>query len=156
MDTLRPIVIAGLMLGVILAAGTALATPSAGVSGSPMIRAALADARVDTRANDVRLRTLADSDVMMQTAVFEPGGHSGWHGHRGIVLIAIKSGELTWYDSDCRAVRYTAGQAFTEAGGDKVLVRNEGTVPAEVGITYVVPKGRDYRIDLNSPGCGVE
>jgi quercetin dioxygenase-like cupin family protein len=152
----KAIAIAALLTPVAVV-GSAVATPPAKVSGTPPIRATFEDDDLRARGNDISLRTEDDADVVVQSLVFEPGGHSGWHRHPGVVVVAVKSGTLRHYNSRCRNdATYTAGEAFVEYGRRKGLVRNEGTVPAEVAVTYLVPKGREVRIDRSSPGCGIE
>jgi quercetin dioxygenase-like cupin family protein len=86
---------------------------------------------------------------------FAPGGTTGWHVHPGPVLVVVKSGSVTKYSAqDCTAQTYTAGQAFVEHGPtDENLVRNEGSVPAETIVTFVIPPGAPIRGDAPPPGC---
>jgi quercetin dioxygenase-like cupin family protein len=147
--------IAFLVLIVAALGGTALATPGAKVSGTTLATAAIEEGFA-VESDGIRLRANEPTDVIVQSAVFEPGGHSGWHGHRGVIVIAVKSGTITKYFADCVGHTYEAGDAFVEHGPRKVIIRNEGTVPTELAITYILPKGKNYRIDKSSPGCGVE
>ena len=69
---------------------------------------------------------------------FGPGDVGDWHDHPGFVLIAVRSGTLTFYDPDCTAHRLCPGEAFVEAGGPTKAV-NEG--PRSRYARYVVPEG---------------
>ena len=145
------------LLAPVAVVGSAVATPPEKVSGTTPIRATFEDDDLRAHGNDISLRTEDDADVVVQSLVFEPGGHSGWHSHPGVVVVAVQSGTLTPYNSRClNDATYTAGEAFVQYGRSKGLVRNEGTVPTEVAVTYLVPKGREVRIDRSSPGCGME
>jgi quercetin dioxygenase-like cupin family protein len=97
-------------------------------------------------------------DFVFQTITFAPGGHTGWHSHPGVLLVAVKSGAVARYEHDCTKNTYAAGQSFVERGPQHVIyVKNEGTTPAEVQIAYIVPAGTAnpaLRIDQPAPaGC---
>jgi quercetin dioxygenase-like cupin family protein len=97
-------------------------------------------------------------DFVFQTITFAPGGHTGWHSHPGVLLVAVESGSVTRYEKDCTKNAYNAGQSFIERGPNHVIfVKNEGTTPAKVQIAYVVPAGTAnaaLRIDQPAPaGC---
>src|SRR5690349_9939230 len=47
----------------------------------------------------VELKSKPGFDLAVQSIVFEPGTHSGWHSHPGPVFILIKTGEMTFYES---------------------------------------------------------
>jgi len=153
---MRRIRLAGLTACLAALAGVALATPGSGITDVVNFVEATNPHRA--RANDgpVELKLKAPTDVLVQTATFQPGSTSGWHAHPGFVILAIKTGTLTRYDDRCEAQSFTAGQAFVEEGRDHaVLVRNEGPEAAVVYITYVVPQGDlpIRRIDMPDPGC---
>jgi hypothetical protein len=94
-------------------------------------------------------------DIVNQRVTYAPGGFSGWHSHPGVVLVVITAGSVTRYASDCTKTTYTVGQAFLELGRDQIIyVRNEGSTPAEVLATFIVPAGTanaDLRIDQPAP-----
>jgi quercetin dioxygenase-like cupin family protein len=149
-------------IGIVLAAlaaitaGVALATPGGGITDVVNFVQARTTDGINARSDGVKLRTKGEVDVFVQTGTFQPGGTSGWHSHSGIVLLAVESGELTRYDRKCRATTFGAGEAFAEAGDHPVLVRNEGTQPARVYVTYVLPDASLRRIDEPNPGCSVQ
>jgi hypothetical protein len=90
------------------------------------------------------------SSTVTQSLTLQPGGHSGWHGHEGPVLVVVKSGTVTSYDfhdPNCTPHAYTAGEAFVDTG-DGHIARNEGTVPAEVTFAFLLPRGAGLRTEL--------
>jgi quercetin dioxygenase-like cupin family protein len=136
--------------------GAALATPGAGITDVVNFVQARTTERIHAKSDGVKLTAKRPVDVFVQTATFQPGATSGWHSHSGVVLLAVKSGELTRYNERCKAQTYRAGEAFVEHGGDSVLVRNDGTAPAVAYITYVLPDASLRRIDEPNPGCPVQ
>jgi hypothetical protein len=81
------------------------------------------------------------------------------------VIVLIKSGELTFYDSDfpgCPATHtYTAGQSFVDSGQGHIHnAKNTGSTDMELWAVYLdVPPGAAFRNDVpveNVPaGCPV-
>lgn len=145
-----------LAAALVTAAGAALATPGGGITDVVNFVQGRTTERIHAKSDGVQLKTKGRVDVFVQTATFQPGGTSGWHSHSGIVLLAVESGELTRYNERCRAESFGAGEAFVEHGGDSVLVRNEGTEPAVVYVTYVLRDATLRRIDEPNPGCPVQ
>ncbi len=139
-----------------IVAGTALATPGGGITDVISFAQGRTSERVHAKSDGVKLSTKGRVDAFFQTGTFQPGGTSGWHSHSGIVLIAVKSGELTRYDRKCRATTFGAGEAFVEHGDHPVLVRNEGTEPSVIYSVYVLPDASLRRIDEPNPGCPVQ
>ena len=103
-----------------------------------------------------RQKTHGDSDLYVQSNVWQPGGSTGWHSHPGHSLIIVTAGTLTNYegdDRDCTPHAYTAGMSFVDEGGDHVhLIRNEGTVEARGYAVQLVPAQAARRIDEPAPG----
>lgn len=90
-----------------------------------------------------------------QLITFQPGGHSGWHGHPGPVFITVMSGTMTFYESDdptCQPIVRTAGQGYLDTGDHAHIARNETSAPAANVVTYFAPPGAALRIDKPSPG----
>jgi len=91
-------------------------------------------------------------DIINHVLVFAPGGTEGRHSHPGVVMVAVKSGALTIYDTNCSKTTVTAGNAFVMMGPMHVrLVRNEGDVPVEISGTYVFPRAPDLRLPADQP-----
>jgi quercetin dioxygenase-like cupin family protein len=137
------------VVGAALAASIAVATPGSGAT-STIVARGLATEKLKTRGNE-------PYDVVVQQLVLAPGGTTGWHTHPGSAVAVIKSGTLSIYDGDdpsCAPHRYNAGDAYVDAGYGHVHIgRNEGSVPAEIVVTYIdVPAGGGpIRIDAAAP-----
>jgi len=94
-------------------------------------------------------------DIATQSIVFQPGSTSGWHRHPGPVFILVKSGAMTFYESDdptCTPIVRTAGQSYLDLGEHAHIARNEGSQVAQNVVTYFAPPGAALRIDADSPG----
>lgn len=133
--------------------GIALGSPPFGGIGTPPVRGTI-DGSFKFKGDVIRLKTRASIDVVTQNLTLQPGGHSGWHGHEGPVLVVVKSGSVTSYDFDdptCAPHLFTTGQAFVDTG-DGHIARNEGSVPAEVTFTFLLPRGGGLRTELTDPG----
>ena len=103
-----------------------------------------------------RQKTKGLSDGYVLSNVWQPGGHTGWHTHPGHTLVIVTAGAVTAYegnDPSCTPSVYTVGMTFIDEGGDHVhIVRNEGTVEAQVVAVRLVPAGQPGRIDALDPG----
>ena len=142
---------------------TALATPGSGVLSAPvMARGVFADStdlkfKITGLGQEVILAPNAQETVMQQI-VIGPLGHTGWHSHPGPVVVLVKSGALTFYDSEdptCTGRTYVAGQSFVDSGQGHVhIARNESaSVNLELWATYFdVPVGGAFRNDVADPG----
>jgi quercetin dioxygenase-like cupin family protein len=82
--------------------------------------------------------TLSARDVSVVTQVYAPGQESGWHFHAGIHAVAVLSGVLTIYDSQCRAQTVEPGRPYV-GGQEAHLARNETGSPVEMSVTYLSP-----------------
>ena len=103
----------------------------------------------------VEVKSMPALDVAMQSIVFEAGTHSGWHSHPGPVFILVKSGEMTFYESDdptCTPIRRKAGEGYLDLGEHAHIARNESGARAENVVTYLAPPGAALRIDEAKPG----
>jgi len=140
----RAAVVAGAAL-VVSHVDTAEATPSTG----KISREELAEGRLDDR---VRVSTDGPSDFYVQHVTLEPGAASGWHTHPGAEVSVVKAGAVTFVDRDrCEPRTYEAGQAFFVPAGATHLARNEGSVPAELYVTFLVDAGVPPRTDAEEP-----
>jgi hypothetical protein len=148
---------------IVTTAGSALATPPNGFTSTTTAQGQFA-------AFDVSNYFISDkgklwfssqkakgkSDGYFLTNVWQPGGTTGWHTHLGHTLIIVTAGTITHYDGDdpnCTPHVYTAGMTFVDRGGTHVhVVRNEGTVEAQVIAFRLIPAGQPGRIDAADPG----
>ncbi len=150
-----------LATGVALVASIAVvaqvsATPASGVTSKTLATGTLPPVNLHVKNGDwqVKLQTKTNSTVTVVENDVDPGGSFGWHSHPGPSLIVVKSGTLTFYDSDdptCSPVVHSAGDAFIDAGTDVHIGINKGTVQAVVLVTRILPEGANPRIDENEP-----
>jgi quercetin dioxygenase-like cupin family protein len=124
----------------------AWATPPSG----KLTRTELAKGRL---AEKITVATNGATDFHIHQVVIEPGADSGWHTHPGTALDIVKSGKVTAYlgGGDCKPVTYEAGQAIFVPPGVVHLARNEGSVPAEIYVTYLVGAGANPRGEAEKP-----
>ena len=143
-------ILAGL-LGVVVYAGTVLATPPSGVvtttfavgrfdAFDAITKTPLGDTTkpVDGKGEDddsdnrtnywkARLKTTGASDLYVLQNTIAPGGTFGWHSHPGPSLVIVKSGTATFYlgdDPNCAPQVVQAGTGFVDNGSDIHVVRN--------------------------------
>lgn len=103
----------------------------------------------------LQLQVQGDTDYYLQHLVLSPGGYSGWHSHPGLLVGAVKSGEVDFYTADCTKHTITAGQVYTE--NDEVHgIINTGLVDADLYISYLVKHGQPRRRDESAPPCAFE
>jgi quercetin dioxygenase-like cupin family protein len=156
-----------LALAVIVAAASSVAvavvlTPSSGIISAPVFaRASFADPtdlkfKVKGQSQEV-VNVNNAQETVIQQIVIAPGGNTGWHSHPGPVVVLVKSGQMSFYDSEdptCTVRTYSAGEAFIDSGQGHVhIARNEGSANLELWATYFdVPAGGAFRIDAQNPG----
>jgi quercetin dioxygenase-like cupin family protein len=157
-------VVVRVMFAALIVVGAALATPSSGVIGGPVLaRASFVDP-VDLKfkisgheAGREIVQVQKARETVVQQIVIGPGGNTGWHTHPGPAVVMIKQGELTVYSSEdphCEGQTYRAGEAFVDPGQGHIhLARNLSmTENTEVWVTYFdVPIGGAFRIDAPDP-----
>ena len=145
---MKRLLIAAALLTALGATSAALAT-----SASPITEKVLGAAGV---AQPYTIAVTKPADVVVAKATVPPGASFGWHSHRAAVVVVVKSGTLTLYDSadrTCTPRRYSAGQGFTERPHHVHLARNEGREPAIVFVTYLGLKhGVNPDVPAPSPG----
>ena len=156
---------AGMMVTALFHARPAMATPPNGFTSTTIAKGQFGEIKVFNQfippKNNGNLwlslqKTKGLSDGSVLNNVWQPGGSTGWHTHLGHTLIFVTAGTVTQYQGDdpsCTPSVYTAGMAFVDAGGDHVhIVRNEGTVEAQVIAVRLIPAGQPGRIDAADPG----
>jgi len=162
--TRRRMLLGGLVLitGMVVIPAPSLATPGSGAVGSALVRGSFIDDVGAKFTFSLGGRTIVSnakdaSQVVFQTITIAPGGHTGWHSHPGPVIVAVKSGTLTYYEGSgpCVGRAYPSGSAFVDPGmGHVHIARNEGTDAVEISVAYFgVPTGGAPRIDVDpAPG----
>lgn len=141
-------------------AGVALATPPSGFLGTTISRGRFEEIDVKNNAHptqhwQAKLKTQGQSDLYVQSNVWEPGGSTGWHTHPGFSLITVTAGTITAYDGDdpdCTPTVYTEGMGFVDRGGHHAhVLRNEGAVEARTTAVQLVAPDAVRRIDVPDP-----
>jgi len=138
----------------VVAVGVALATPPEGTVGMLLNRGANPD-EVDFNTDLTKFKTKGPTDILVVTQTWQPGGHSGWHSHSGLILFTLKSGTVSVFDRHCNAHVITAGEAFVEPVGEPMEVKNYGAVPAIAYFAIVNAPGAPGRDDEPNPGCDI-
>ncbi|MGQ0773273.1 MAG: cupin domain-containing protein [Pseudonocardiales bacterium] len=106
-----------------------------------------------TSAGTIAVKNRGATDVIVRHIVIAPGGSLGWHYHPGDLITVVHKGTLSRTLQDCTVVTTPAGQSFVEPAGRLHLGRNQGTVPVELYVTYVIQAGAPFLIDAADPGC---
>jgi quercetin dioxygenase-like cupin family protein len=140
-----------------VAPGTALATPAAGVSQTPIASGALAEPiTVKFKNGQGGFGDGLDvSNVAIVKNIVAPGGSFGWHKHSGPSWIVVTQGTLTFYDGDdstCTGHPVSAGSAYFDSGDHTHNARNETNAPAENYVVRTLPAGGAPRIEMPDPG----
>lgn len=130
-------------------------TVGSGVTPTIIARGNLGRFHVHSRADDygLELKSHDDTDIQVRSAIASPGSYSGWHTHRGPVILVIKTGALTVYDSTdptCAPRTYGPGTAFFE-GTAPHNVRKEGAIAVEYATVYFTSAGGPTRIEADFP-----
>ena len=155
------------VIGAATYAAAGLATPGSGFTGTTIAQGRFGEIDVNNftiPANrwQARLNTRGDSDLYVQSNVWNPLGHTGWHTHPGHSLIIVTEGTLWVYDGDdtsCAPREYKVGEGFLDPGGEHVhLIKNpSATWQARTTTVQLIPAGATRRIDSPAPAhCPVQ
>ncbi|MEU1467821.1 cupin domain-containing protein [Streptomyces sp. NPDC005761] len=147
----KGLVIAGCVAALGFVPAAAVATPGSGVSGTVVA--------VGTSVGKLKVKApKGRTDVTFRTITVEPGGSTGWHTHRGQLIVVVKSGTLTRTLDDCTVEATPAGTSFIEPSGAKHrhVGRNLGTEPVVLWVTYLLPEGSPLSDDADAVDCGTE
>jgi quercetin dioxygenase-like cupin family protein len=99
------------------------------------------------------MRTTGPAAYSVRTVVLQPGESTEWHRHPGTELSIVQSGQVTVLrEDDCDPTRYSRGDAVFFADGQPHLARNDGAVPAELVVTYLLDPGAPDQSDV-PPAC---
>jgi quercetin dioxygenase-like cupin family protein len=101
------------------------------------------------------LQVLGDTDVYSQHLVLQPGGYSGWHSHPGLLISVVQSGQIDFYDGNCKKRTVGSGEVYTE-NDDVHGIINTGAVDADLYISYLVKHGVPRRREAAAPSCAWE
>ena len=139
-----------------LAAAVALGSPGFGTASTNLVTADF-DHKVQLNSDRVKFQTKGATDVRVQRIVFSAGSFSGWHHHPGFILVAVESGAVTLWQSDCSSTTYGPGlpdgAVFAEGGDAPVQATSAGG--ATVYVTYVAPSADPpvFRIEDDPVSC---
>jgi quercetin dioxygenase-like cupin family protein len=130
-----------------------ISTTGVGFTSTLIARGNLGTFHMQSKFNgyDVELKSHDDTDVAVANIGIPAGGSSGWHSHPGPVLVVVKSGTITHYDSGCAAEVYGPGTSFTEQGGHVHKATNQGAEAVVAVATFLAPPGAALRIDEAKP-----
>ena len=114
------------------------------------------DNKVQLNSDRIKFQTKDPTVVRVASVVFDASrgtSTSGWHHHPGFVIVAVTTGSVTVWHSDCSQTSYAAGSAFVESGDDPGQVTSAGG--ATTYVTYVVPNVNPlvFKIDDPAPAC---
>ncbi|MET9481254.1 cupin domain-containing protein [Streptomyces sp. NPDC006638] len=125
----------------------ALATPGSGVTGT-ILAQGTSDGTLEVKAE-------GRTDVVVRTITVAPGGSTGWHYHRGQLIVVVQSGTLTRILDDCSVEVTPAGKSFVEPSGSlhRHIGRNLGSEPVVLYLTYLLPVGSALSEDADPPHC---
>ncbi|MEU1436611.1 cupin domain-containing protein [Streptomyces sp. NPDC005786] len=145
----KALVIGGCVAALGFVPAAAVATPGSGVSGTVVAEG--------TSAGKLKVKApKGRTDVTFRTITVAPGGSTGWHTHRGQLIVVVESGALTRTLDDCTVEVTPAGTSFIEPAGTKHrhVGRNLGTEPVVLWVTYLLPEGSPLSDDAEAVDCG--
>lgn len=102
----------------------------------------------------IQIKSKPAFDIAVQTILFPPGAASGWHTHPGPVFIQVKTGTMTFYQSDdpsCTPQVRTKGEGFVDLGEHPHIAVNRSDAPAENVVTYFAPPGAALKFMATQP-----
>jgi quercetin dioxygenase-like cupin family protein len=142
--------LAALVTTGIAVAGTGVESAWATPPTGKMTRNELAVGRLP---DNITVSTTRPTDFHINHVVVDPGADSGWHTHPGTALDIVKSGTITLYvdGGDCKPITLEAGRAVFVPAGVRHLARNQGSVPVELYVTYLIDAGAQPRADAEKP-----
>jgi ABC-type glycerol-3-phosphate transport system substrate-binding protein len=137
-------------------AAVAIASLPTNFTTTTLVTANLTD-NAQMNSDRVKFQTKDPTDVRVQKVVIAPGGASGWHHHPGVVIVAVASGSVNVWGSDCSQTTYGPGlpngSVFTESGDEPGQVTSTGG--ATTYATLIAPHADPpvFRIEDNPPPC---
>lgn len=127
-------------------------------SGFAVVRASLVTfAEIDAKADksgkwDLFLKTKDRSSIGVDLITVRTGGYSGWHSHRGITLVSVKTGQVAVQDGEtCAITVYQAGEGFVDGANHSHNVSNPYGLTAELVAVQMRPFGTPGRVDAPAP-----
>jgi hypothetical protein len=102
----------------------------------------------------IQIKSKPAFDIAVQDITFPNGSSSGWHTHPGPVFILVKTGTVTFYQSDdptCSPQVRSKGEGFLDLGEHPHIAVNQSGAPAETIVTYFAPPGATLKIMATEP-----
>jgi len=112
------------------------------VLGTQAPRAQDGITRTDLQKNDL---SIPGREVVQQMVELQPGVAVARHTHPGEEVTVVLNGTLLLEVAGKPAATLTSGQAFTVLGGVAHDVKNTGSTPTKLLVTYIVEKGKPLR-----------
>ena len=135
-------------MALVLAVGSAVATPGSGVTVVP-----LASAKID---DQVKIQQGEGKSTVVADFTVTPDGTTGWHSHPGKTLVLVTAGEFTLYRDHygkCRTRTYGPGEGFVEPPSSVHVGVNEGDTNVKlVAVFFRIGADGVTRIDQPDPG----
>ncbi len=106
------------------------------------------------KEDPIRINMHRGTEVTTRRIRVEVGGHTSWHYHPGPHVVAVTTGTVTVYETDCteRGV-FAAGEGFFDPGSHRPrhihALYNTGQEVAEVVITDFREPGRKLTVDAD-------
>ena len=142
----------GLTAAALFSGIPAFATPG---SDFAVVRASLVtfpeiDAKADKSGKwDLFLKTNDRSSIGVDLITVRTGGYSGWHTHRGITLVSVKTGQVSVQDGEtCAITVYQAGEGWVDGANHSHNVSNPYGLTAELVAVQMRPFGTPGRVDV--------
>lgn len=157
--------IIGIFAATTLAVGVGVVTMPAlashgfpGFNPTPIVHGVFEAFDVKAEKSDkwkLSIKSHGQTDLRVTSVVWAPGASSNWHSHPGPNLLTVKRGSVTEYEGSdpvCPFRTYNVGDTFGDNGGSAIhLVRNEGTVEAEVIAVAFYPRGAQGTVTKPRP-----
>src|SRR5262245_1003089 len=112
------------------------------VLGIDVMRAQDGIRRTDLQTHDL---SIPGREVVQQMTELQPGVVVARHTHPGEEVSVMLEGELLLEVAGKPPVTLKAGQAFTVPMGAAHGVKNTGSTPVKLLVTYIVEKGKPLR-----------
>jgi quercetin dioxygenase-like cupin family protein len=159
MKTKTKLILAG-AAAVLTLTGVAFATPIVGLT-APLLAVGSHNAETHTRGSaqtssgesfKVEMETEGPATFSTQDGAYVAGGQNGWHSHPGMVMVTLISGSIEWYDENCVATVYSAGDSWVE-GSKPHAFKVLGTSGIHLVAWFITAQGQALRTDQPAPAC---
>jgi hypothetical protein len=146
-------IIAGIVVATPLINLTSPVVAVGSVSGGLNVHGVAKDLH-DNNYFNVYLTTQGLATISSQVGSYNAGGENGWHSHPGLVTVTLTQGSIVWYNGNCEATTYNAGDAWVE-GSQIHMFRVVGKEAVLLYATFITAQGEPLRTDEPAPPCAV-